>query len=261
MPSPFPGMDPYLEDPAHWPDVHHELISGIREHLNRVIRPKYVARVEERTFYPEPDDPALNLFIPDVRIEATAVRRPKPRGGPMIAEPIITVTMVEEDIREARVEIVAADSRQVVTVIEVVSPSNKVVGSAARRSYVAKRLEVMNSPVHWVEIDLLRGNTSLDPLVLNRRQPHDYYVHASKAEERPNGKVWLIHLDQSLPTVGVPLRSPDTDAGLDLQSVLTTAYERAAYDLTIDYTRSPVPPLSKMQAKWAKTLLTERKRK
>ncbi len=91
MPSPFPGMDPYLEHLALWPDVHHELISGIREQLNRLIRPGYVARVEERTYLPEAD---------------------------------------VEDIREARVEIIDANTRNIVTVIEVISPSNKIPVSA-----------------------------------------------------------------------------------------------------------------------------------
>jgi hypothetical protein len=255
-------MDPYLEDPAHWPDVHHELISCIREHLSALIRPRYVARVEERTYFPEPDDPAVTLFIPDVRVEHTGRRGVKSTSTTAtITAPIETITMLDGEFREARVEIVEVASRQVVTVIEVVSPSNKVVGSAGRRSFVAKRLEIMNSPAHWVEIDLLRGDTSLDPLVLNRLRPHDYYVHASKAEERPRGKVWLIPLEQPLPTVGVPLRSPDADAPLDLQSVLATAYDRAGYDLTIDYRRPPVPPLSKAQAKWAKTLFGKGQRK
>ncbi len=209
MQSPFPGMDPYLEHPALWPDVHHELISGIRERLNRLIRPGYVARVEERTYLPEDD---------------------------------------VDDIREARVEIIDANTRSIVTVIEVISPSNKIPGSAGRRSFVEKRLEIMRSSIHWVEIDLLRGNVSLDPFVQSRLAPHDYSVHVSPVELRPKGRVWPIHLEQQLPTIGVPLRAPDADAPLDLQSMVTTAY-----DATIDYAQEPVPPLSKAQAKWAKT--------
>ncbi len=254
-------MDPYLEDPAHWPDVHTRLISGIGDYLGPLIRPKYVARLEERTYFPDPDDPALTLFIPDVRLEHTGRRASKPAGwAATIAAPIETVTMLDSEFREGRVEIVEVASRQVVTVVEVISPGNKVIGSAGRRSFVAKRLEILNSPVHWVEIDLLRGNTSLDPLVLNRLRPHEYYVHAPKAKERPRGSVWLIDLEESLPTVGIPLRSPDADAPLDLQTVLATAYERAGYDLTIDYRRPAIPPLSRAQAKWARTLLPRRQR-
>jgi len=261
MPSPFPGMDPYLEHPALWPDVHHELISGIREQLNRCIRPGYVARVEERTYLPEADDPGLALYIPDVKIRDAGDYGARSPSNLAIADPVVLVTLLHEDIREARVEIIDTNTRNIVTVIEVISPSNKIPGSAGRRSFVEKRLEIMRSSIHWVEIDLLRGNVSLDPFVQNRLAPHDYSVHVSPVELRPKGRVWPIQLEQQLPTVGIPLRAPDADAPLDLQSVLTTAYERAAYDATIDYTQEPVPPLSKPQAKWAKIRFAKPKRK
>jgi hypothetical protein len=270
MPSPFPGMDPYLEHPGLWPDVHHELISGIREQLNRSTRPRYVARVEERTYYPEEDDPGLELlapsvphdfFIPDVKVVDRNPRSTIATATALIDKPVTMVTMPPEEIREARVEILDTSTRDVVTVIEVVSPSNKVIGSAGRKSFLDKRREIMNSPIHWVEIDLLRGSSSIDSLVTQKRPPHDYCVHVSPADHRPQGRVWMLSLEQPLPTVGIPLRSPDADVGLDLQSVLRTAYERAAYDLTVDYARPPTPPLTKPQTKWAKTLFPKRKRK
>jgi Protein of unknown function (DUF4058) len=264
MPSPFPGMDPYLEDPDHSPDLHTRLINGIGDALSPLIRPRYVARLETRTYFPDPDDPAVTLFIPDVRLEFTRRRASKSAGNvavltPPITKPIETITMLDGEFRESRVEIVEVSNRQVVAVIELLSPSNKVGNSASQRSFHAKRQEIMNSPAHWVEIDLLRGNTSLDPLVMNRFQPHDYYMHVSNADMRPRGSVWLVQLQDRLPTIGIPLRKPDADVGLDLQSVLNTAYERAAYDLTVNYTKPPVPPLTKPQAKWAKKLTANRK--
>ena len=261
MPSPFPGMDPYLEHPALWPDVHHEFISVIREQLNQRIRPGYVARVEERTYLPEADDPGLTLYIPDVKIRDTGEYGTRTDGSVAIADPVVLVTLLDEEIREARVEIIDANTRNIVTVIEVISPSNKIPGSAGRKSFVEKRLEIMRSSIHWVEIDLLRGTTSLDAFVQNRLEPHDYYVHVSPVELRPKGRIWPIQLEQQLPIIGIPLRTPDADVPLDLQSVLTTAYERAAYDATIDYTREPVPSLSKPKAKWAKTRFAKLKRK
>jgi Protein of unknown function (DUF4058) len=261
MPSPFPGMDPYLEDPAHWPDVHHGLIDEIRAQLNSILRPKYVARVEERTYFPEPDDPGVTLYIPDVRVIESARRGRGPSGGVAIAGSVQMVTLVDDEFHEARVEIVEVETRSVVTVIEVLSPSNKLLGSASRTSFLEKRSEIMRSPINWVEIDLLRGKTILEQSVFKRLEPHDYRVHVSPVELRPEGRVWTIRLEDRLPTVGVPLRTPDRDAPLDLQAVLANAYERAAYDATIDYTRDPKPPLTKAQAAWAKKFLPKRRRK
>ncbi len=80
MPSPFPGMDPYLETPDLWPDVHHELISQIRQVLNPALRPRYVARVELRLYVSDDDDPGRDVLILDVRIEKA--RGKKATKGP-----------------------------------------------------------------------------------------------------------------------------------------------------------------------------------
>ncbi len=261
MPSPFPGMDPYLEDPAHWPNVHHGLISEIQAQLNRLIRPRYVACVEERTYFPDPDDPGLALYVPDVRVSDSEPRGTTRNGGLMIAECVEVTTLFDEDVREARVEIIDTLDKSVVTVIEVLSPSNKIPGSAGRKSFLEKRQDIMRSPIHWVEIDLLRGRSTFDPIVSLQFVPHDYRVHVSPVEMRPRGRIWQIRLEQRLPVIGIPLRAPDADAPLDLQNVLESANDRAAYDANIDYTRDPKPPLTKAQAAWAKKLLPKRRRK
>ena len=212
MSSPFPGMDPYLEEPGLWPDVHHGIISEMQAILNCAVRPKYHVRVEER------------VYVSD-----------------------------EDEIHEARLEVVDREQRRVVTVIEILSPTNKVADSRGRASYLEKRQEVMTSASHLVEIDLLRAGV---PLHTRETLPRtDYCVHASRTDLRPKGLVWPITLQQRLPVILIPLRIEDPEVPLDLQAVLNTAYERAAYDLAIDYGRETVPPLTVDQRRWADELL------
>lgn len=261
MPSPFPGMDPYLEDPGLWPDVHLELISEIRAILTGRLRPKYYVRVEERVYISDESDPGRRVIIPDVRI----ADRPEWQGGSLppgeggalaVAESVVVTSLFEEDIHEARLEIIDRERRQVVTVIEVVSPTNKVHGSRGRDSYLQKRAEVMNSPSHMVEIDLLRDG---DPLPFHETlPPHDYLVHVSIRDRRPQARAWPILLQQRLPVVEIPLRIEDPAAPLDLQQVLNTVYDRAGYDLSVKYAAEPNPPLQGENAEWARRLLREK---
>ena len=202
MPSPFPGMDPYLEAPELWPDVHHGLISEIQAALNLALKPHYVSRVEERVYISDENDPGRAAIIPDVHVQIASTRpgydaaNPAGDGGLAVAMPVTATTMIEEEIREARVVVVDAVGKQVVTVIEVLSPTNKIVGSRGRASYEAKRLDVMQSPAHLVEIDLLRDGM---PIYTGERlPPHDYLVVSARG----------CHLDvgRRLVGFGLPLR-------------------------------------------------------
>ena len=252
MPSPFPGMDPYLEHPALWPDVHHELISAIREQLNQVIRPRYVARVEERLYLTNDYDPEHDFQrVPDVRVNLARPAAPPPSGGPAIAEPVLV--RLAEPVREARVEVREVGTHEVVTVIEVLSHANKAPGTAGRRSFLQKRDEVLASPANWVEIDLLRAGSGHR---LRQRYRHRHYlVYSSPPDLRPAGKVWPLRLQDPLPVVGIPLRTPDPDAPLDLGRALALAYDRAAYDATVNYAAEPTPPLTPELAAWADEVL------
>lgn len=235
MQPPFPGMDPYLEDRSLWPDVHHGLISEMQAVLNRQIRPQYHVRVEERVYISDENDPGRKAIIP---------------------EPLILKTLIDDEIREARLEVVDTNQQAVVTVIELLSPTNKINGSRGRASYEQKRREVMNSSSHFVEIDLLREGDHLHTRELLPLA--EYYVHVSRKDRRPNGYVWPIRLPQRLPVIAIPLKEGDPDAMLDLQEVLATAYERAAYDLQVNYRAEPTPRLAPEMAEWANKLLTSK---
>jgi hypothetical protein len=258
MTSPFPGMDPFLENPLHWPDVHHGLISEIQAYLNFKIRPKYHVRVEERIYISDENDPGRKTRVPDLRIvtRPDSAGRPSVNGGNAgvgIVEPLVVTTLFEEEIHEAYLEIRDTENRRVVTVIEVVSPTNKLAGSQGRASFEQKRREIINSSSHWVEIDLLRGSHPLPTKELV--PPSDYRVFVSRRETRPEGRVWQIPVTERLPEVRLPLQPEDPDATLDLQPVLDAAYVRGAYDLIVNYGTDPVPPLEGDVAAWADDLL------
>ncbi|HTU91469.1 MAG TPA: DUF4058 family protein [Gemmataceae bacterium] len=260
MPSPFPGMDPYLETPRLWPDVHQKLISEMQTALNPALVPRYVARAELRVYVSDEDDPARDAWrVPDVRIERTAKRKgPKTtkRAEALgIAEPLEIPFLVEDEIEEAFLEIHHVESKTTVTVIEVLCPSNKIRGSAGRKSFLAKRRQILDSKVHWVEIDLLQAGTpSLDRLAVAFS---DYRIVVSRGENRRRARFWPVSLRRALPIISIPLRGKDPDVLLDLNAVLRTAYDNAAYDVSIDYRRDPLPPLSREDAAWAAKLLRE----
>lgn len=213
-------MDPYLEEPGLWPDVHHRLVSGISEHLNAQLRPSYYTWIRERVYLADESE-----------------------------------RLIEREIREARIDVIHRIDQSVVAVIEIRTPANKTTGSPAHESFVAKRDEVLASSSHFVEIDLLRGG---DRSVSFNAVPHEYRVLLSRADARPSSDLWPIRLDERLPVVPVPLQGGDPVAPLDLQQVLGTAYDRAAYELEVDYRQDPPPPPIGRYAEWMNRLLRER---
>jgi Protein of unknown function (DUF4058) len=258
MPSPFPGMDPYLESPDIWPDVHAKLITEIQNALNPALRPTYVARVELRVYITDPDDPAIEVIVPDLRIEesgATAAKKSKQTNGAAIAlvKPEIIPYQFDDEIKEARLEIRHRKSGALVTIIEVVSPANKIRGSQGRKSFLEKRRETRAADVHWVEIDLLRGGSPSVALL----KPSDHRIVMYRAKER-KGRYWRINMREPLPAIGIPLRGKDADVPLELSKVLNAAYDHAAYDLSLNYSAEPDPPFAKEDKTWAHQLLRGR---
>ncbi len=265
MPSPFPGMDPYLENPEVWPNAHARLIADIQETLNARIRPKYFAWIESRIYLSDELDPGRRVLIPDVRVSGFSQQSMPPRSTANsststavldVAEPIEVLDLIDDEITESQLQIFDAEHRRLVTVIELLSPANKIAGSSGRESYLRKRKELLQSPVQWVEIDLLRdGQRILGGAVY---PTCDYTVYVSWARNRPRAKIWPIFLRQRLPVIPVPLLDPDADAQLDLGAVLNTAYDKSAFDVSINYRSNPIPPLSAEDAAWADSLLREK---
>jgi hypothetical protein len=255
-------MDPYLERPGLWPDFHNTFIVAARQHLAPRLRPKFFVGIEERVYISDERDPGRHAVIPDIAVielpEHEVLYVPVEGGGTVeVAEPIVMKTLMDHEIRESRLEVLDAESRTVVTVIEVASPANKIQGARGYSSYSDKRAEIMNSPASLVEIDLLRAGVSFVPA--QAWNLGDYFVHVSRAGvNRPDGKVWPIRLHHRLPVIDIPLRPGDKDVQLDLQAVFNSSFDQAGYDLVLDYHGEPEPPLSSEQQMWADKLLRDK---
>ena len=257
MQSPFPGMDPYLEAPDLWPDVHSRLMNIFAEQLAPLLAPRYVAELETRVVIERVDDEGDPYIVrPDVtvaKVAETAVAT----SYAVAVEPIPVRVRVPMDAptRLVSVYVRQREGGKLVTVIELLSPVNKRRGKA-RQEYLEKRQTFLGTAIHLVEIDLLRAYPRMpfdSPL-----PPADYLAMVCRAGERPHCDVWPISVRQSLPTLGIPLRKPDPPVPLAMGQALATAYQRARYDLRIDYTQLPLPPLSPADAEWAEALLRER---
>lgn len=253
MPSPFPGMDPYLEDPAVWPGVHDRLIIYIADALQPMLIPRYYVEVRERIYFTDLQD----IIYPDI----TLLRRPSapaaPSGGVAILtadEP--TILAIETRQRETFLEIRAVGSHEVVTVIEVISPSNKAGGG--REEYLRKQREVLDSTAHLVEIDLLRRGAPVvaAPADLLAAIPrYDYLACVRRATRPGRVAVYGVTVRERLPRLAIPLREPDADVVLDLPAIFARCYDNGAYTARIDYNRPPPEPLRPEDAEWADALL------
>jgi hypothetical protein len=153
--------------------------------------------------------------------------------------------------RQAYLTLLYRETREVVTVIELLSPTNK--GPDGRGQYLEKREKVLRSPAHLVELDLLRGGARLP--TVESLPPGDYYAFVSRAAQRPEVAVYAWPLPHPLPAIPIPLAGEDQDVLLNLQTAFATVYDRAAYAYSLDYHRPAEPPLSEREAAWARELV------
>jgi hypothetical protein len=247
MPSPFPGMNPYLEQEDAWHDFHERFLPLAAEVLGAQVDPNYIVKIDEHVYIHElPADQRRLLGRADVGV----ARSPVTAGGLTttgVLDPPAQVQLPPVDIeRLSYVEIRDRHSRQLITVLELLSPSNKQAGPD-RDQYLAKRFQLLASNVHFVELDLLRGGPRLP---ITNLPDCDYYALVSRVENRPWAGVWPIRLRDRLPTIPIPLRAPDGNAQLDLQDLLHRIYDAARYKNYI-YEGQPQPRLSSEDAAWA----------
>lgn len=246
----FPGMDPWLEQPTLWPDVHLELIAQIRRQLQRLVGPRYYVAAEERVYL---EAPVERQYTPDNVVVVAPPRgaAATPAGGTLADEP--TVLLVEEvEQREHYLEIrEAGTGHRVVTVIEVLSPANKRSG-AGREEYLRKQADVLLSRANLVEIDVLRGGEPTVALPDGWASRSDYRVAVSRGNDRRRREVYQVSLRERLPRVRIPLDPTEPDVVLDLPAVLDAAAEAGAYDRRVDYASNPFPPLGPGDLAWAR---------
>lgn len=250
MRPPFPGMDPWLEHPALWPDVHNRLISAIADAIVPQVAPKYFVGLESRMVLLEPQDLPL-IGVPDLAI---TTRAPAIRGadvgapatqGVAVAEVIVPMS---ERVRENYLEVRAVEDRALVTLIELLSPANKLF-KKGRSKYERKRWRVFNSLTSLVEIDLLRAGRPMP--WTQGPAPSDYRILVSREYRRPGAQLYTFDVRTPIPAIPLPLLPGDPEPPIDLNAILHAVYDRARYDLVVHYDRPPEPPLREGDAAWA----------
>jgi hypothetical protein len=263
MASPFPGMDPYLEQ--FWRDVHARLIIYAADQLQGRLPGDLRARVEERVVVEPGEGEGRNVY-PDIRVVERG-RGPSAAVAAVadvaVLEPVI-LQLEDETMTETFIEIIDVGSgKRVVTVLEVVSLANKLPGDS-REKYRRKQEELRAGGVSLVEIDLLRaGQRGLG--VPSRRIPIShrtaYQVCVRRGWQPAEVEIYPVPLRQQLPVVKVPLRKTDADVPLDLQALIDQCYCNGGYDADIDYRCTPVPPLAADDESWADSLLRSQGRR
>lgn len=266
MPSPFPGMDPWLEAADIWPDFHDRFANEMSAVLNATLPAPYYARLQMRPEVGVVDDDSGETYqrrvVPDVTV--VQVGKPRPHAGSVTALATLPRTEVSEhfkiivpDAAGRHLSVEVRDPRRrhrLITFIEIVSPSNKTSGPD-RDSYMEKHAEVFASDASLIEIDLLRGGKRLLPNPRVKRRlsefdtPPDYLALVNRAWTRGEGAgdwdLFAIPLRQMLPVIAVPLRINEPDVPLDLQHVFNRAYDAGPYQRgALDYDSPPHPPLA-----------------
>ncbi|HEY9752324.1 MAG TPA: DUF4058 family protein [Coleofasciculaceae cyanobacterium] len=257
MPSPFPGMNPYLEAPRRWQEFHSRLIMAIADDLAPKLRPKYRAAVElrvyedasdELTFIGKPDTTVFQGISSSEQIDSLL-------SDVATVKPVMVEVPLPEEIRERYLEIREVSSGDVVTTLELLSPSNKRPGKG-RSQYEEKRLKILGSRTNLVEVDLIR---SFKPLpVRGALKPSLYRILVSRSHQRPQAALYPFGLSDPIPAFPIPLKRDESEPIVDLQNLLHQVYDRAAYDLEIDYTQDPVLSLGYEDLIWVDQLLREK---
>ncbi len=255
MPSPFPGMDPWLEAPHLWPGLHGKLLSGAVEQLQPQLNPRgYYIDIGERVWLTTPG----RSVYPDHVVFTAARRTPRPESrAAAVFDPDEPVRIRHSQVRvtEGYLEIFAAGNR-LVTGIEFVSPANKS-NRQGRKLYQAKQAQLRRAGVHLVEIDLIRrGRHVLDvpKSVVETLRPWDYLVNLVRRGSDEH-QVDPIPLRNPLPRIRIPLEADQADAVLDLQPLLNHAWDIGPYQIRVDYDQPPSTPLSEADVLWADGLL------
>ncbi len=251
MPSPFPGMDPYLEDQAHWPDFHHEFIGELRRVLGQRLPPNYIARIGEHVYLLDPEDGPVKTVRPDVLLS----HDPYSAGGQFtqsataLLEPVTLQNLRPLDpVSEGFIEILYFPDEKVVTVLELLSPTNK--NGNGRGQYMEKRELILQRQANLVEFDLLREGQRFGftkPL-----PPGQYYTFVSRWQRRGESDVYAWTMRQPLPVLPIPLQTPDPDIHINLAEIFTAAYDRGPYARTVKYSGEPPGPMSPQDAQWAR---------
>ncbi|HET6576152.1 MAG TPA: DUF4058 family protein [Fimbriiglobus sp.] len=252
MPSPFPGMNPYLEKSDLWSDFHNRFIAALAEALTGPLSPRYYVKIEEYLYIHDlPAEERQYFGRSDLSVHPVGGPAPAVAAALTVPAPSIIGLPPAVDVeRVPFLEIRDRTSQSVVTVLELLSPSNKYAGPD-RDQYVTKQTRLLRSMTNLVEIDLLRGGPRLP---WSEMPACDYYALVSRATDRSRVSFWPIRLRDPLPVIPIPLRPGEPEPTVDLQAILHRVYDAAGYALYI-YARLPEPQLATADAAWAAKLV------
>ena len=252
MPSPFPGMNPYLENPELWSAVHSRLIVAIADALADTISQDYRIEIEKRTYWSDETGDDLLIGIPDVALLSRSTTSSEKNIATAVAErtafaPTRILLPTYEEISERYLEIREVQTGKVITAIEILSPKNKKAGEG-REAYLRKRRQILQTQTHFVEIDT-------NPSFLQGQLPaSDYHILVSRSHDRPAADLYAFSIRDRIPNFSIPLHFGELEPTLDLQVLVDHVYQRGRYDLAIDYSQPTQPRLNSEDEIWASSL-------
>lgn len=250
MPSPFPGMNPYLEQEDVWHDFHERFLPTVAEVIGAQVQPDYIVKIDEHVYIHELLHAERRLLgRADLAVTPAHRRAGAPAVGVIDAPALVRLPAIDVE-SETFLEIRDRRSRELVCLVDLLSPSNKRPGPD-RAQYLAKRRQVLAGPAHLVEIDLLRVG---EPMPTEDRPACVYSVTVSRSGDRPVAGFWSIGLPDALPVIPIPLRPPHVDARLELQALLHRVYDAAGYDFYI-YEGALSPDLGSEDFAWSRQFL------
>lgn len=248
-------MDPYLEHPGLWPDVHNRLITALADAISPAVAPTYYVGVESRAYVIKPEGdfflgrPDISVVLPTPLVPAAAGTAVAPAGVEDVAVMEVELNLGDE-INHYYLEIRSVETHELITALELLSPVNKV-DARGRFEYERKRLEVLTSQTNLVEIDLLRAG---EPMPVRQQVASDYRILVRRGWEWRKAHLYAFSLRVPIPDFPLPLMPGDEEPLVALNAILHALYTRARFDLRIDYSQPPVPPLPEAHAEWARRL-------
>jgi hypothetical protein len=254
--NPFPGMNPYLETRGLWPDVHNRLIGAISSFLRRNLPLRYSVVTEERVVigHNPAEEPRRRYAVPDLAISSDAAH--PINAAPEVSDQAVVVVIPEVYWTRQRFLTIREQSRgHAVTILEILSPTNKFPGEG-RRDYLDKRLRILESGTHLLEVDLVRVGDPLPVEGYDRDAP--YRILVSRSEMRPSAELYPFSLRSPIPDIVVPLIDSADEPTLQLNKIVNDLYLQDYYARLMNYDDDPAGPLSDDDRAWLDGLLRER---
>ena len=227
MPSPFPGMDPYLEDDKLWPGFQHHLVHALHQLLLPGLMDRYRARISQRHY---------------------------------VSEQALFTSVLREEHTEALIEIRQRSDGRLVTLLEAMSPANKM-SDAGRQAYLTRRQEAKSAKANVVEVDLVLQGVPLVEYSKEGLPSWDYAVFVSRAAQPDRYEIFPATLQKRLPKFRLPLAADDRDTVIDLQAAFARAYDQGDFAKHVNYDSDPATKLGDDNRDWLRQRLEEQQKR